>query len=69
MKRIFILLIAITLFAFASQAQDTWTQKADFGGIARAGATGFSIDNKEYVGTGDQYPTSYKAFVLAGSAL
>lgn len=29
-----------------------WTRKADFGGVARAGAAGFSIGNKGYIGTG-----------------
>ncbi len=32
---------------------DTWTQKADFGGSSRAGAVGFSIGNKGYIGTGE----------------
>jgi len=31
---------------------DSWTQKADFGGIARYFATGFSIGIKGYIGTG-----------------
>ncbi len=31
---------------------DTWTQKADFGGGGRTAASGFSIGNKGYVGTG-----------------
>ncbi|MBI4646452.1 MAG: immunoglobulin domain-containing protein, partial [Bacteroidia bacterium] len=31
---------------------NTWLQKADFGGTARSGAVGFSIDNKGYIGTG-----------------
>src|SRR4030095_14244615 len=35
-----------------SHAQDTWTQKADFGGTARYGAVGFSIGSKGYIGTG-----------------
>ena len=35
-----------------SHAQDTWTQKADFGGAARYGAVGFSIGSKGYIGTG-----------------
>src|SRR6266487_1394978 len=35
-----------------SHAQDTWTQKADFGGGLRASATGFSIGSKGYIGTG-----------------
>ncbi|MBX7110126.1 MAG: T9SS type A sorting domain-containing protein [Chitinophagales bacterium] len=57
------LLLAI-LFAAgltSSRAQDTWTQKADFGGTARYGAVGFSIGNKGYIGTGgqEQNPTSY----------
>jgi N-acetylneuraminic acid mutarotase len=60
MKRIFILLIAIALFAFASQAQDTWTQKADFGGTARYGAFAFSINGKGYLGTGDNNNVLYK---------
>ena len=33
-------------------AQDTWTQKADFGGTAREWAVGFSIGGKGYLGTG-----------------
>jgi N-acetylneuraminic acid mutarotase len=33
-------------------AQDTWTQKADFGGRARQAAAGFSIGSKGYLGTG-----------------
>ena len=36
---------------------DTWTQKADFGGTARALAVGFSIGSKGYIGTG--YDGSY----------
>ena len=32
---------------------DTWIQKSDFGGTARAGAVGFSIGTKGYVGTGN----------------
>ena len=34
------------------QATDVWTRKADFGGIARRDAVGFSIGNKGYIGTG-----------------
>jgi N-acetylneuraminic acid mutarotase len=34
------------------QATNVWTKKADFGGIARNGAVGFSIGNKGYIGTG-----------------
>jgi len=36
-------------------ATDAWTQKADFGGEARADATGFSLGNKGYIGTGYIY--------------
>src|SRR5436190_5359444 len=35
-----------------SHAQDTWTQKADFGGTARTNAVAFSIGSKGYIGTG-----------------
>ena len=35
-----------------SHAQDTWTQKATFGGGGRYGAVGFSIGSKGYIGTG-----------------
>src|SRR5213596_1743906 len=35
-----------------SHAQDTWTQKADFGGVTRAGATGLSVGSKGYIGLG-----------------
>jgi len=31
---------------------DTWTQKADYGGVARHVACGFAIGTKGYVGTG-----------------
>ncbi|OGI64166.1 hypothetical protein A2914_00450 [Candidatus Nomurabacteria bacterium RIFCSPLOWO2_01_FULL_41_21] len=34
------------------QTTDTWTQKADFGGVARSGAVGFSINGKGYMGIG-----------------
>src|SRR6266705_3202749 len=47
---IFTLLLAAGLSN--SHAQDTWTQKADFGGAARSGAVGFSIGSKGYIGTG-----------------
>lgn len=36
----------------SSWAQNTWTQKADFGGIARRSGVGFSIGSKGYIGTG-----------------
>ena len=57
-KKILTVTIAIVVIAFTSQAQNTWLQKADFGGTARAGATGFSIGNSGYIGTGGDYPYS-----------
>lgn len=35
--------------------KDTWTKKADFGGLYRSDAVGFSIANKGYIGTGEFY--------------
>jgi len=34
------------------QETDIWTRKADFGGLSRKGAVGFSIGSKGYIGTG-----------------
>jgi len=42
----------LTQFWQYDPALDVWTQKADFGGIARATAVGFAIGNKGYIGTG-----------------
>src|SRR5438552_2110317 len=42
----------ILLCIKANYAQNTWTQKTNFGGTVRAEATGFSIGNKGYIGTG-----------------
>ncbi len=63
MKKI-LLIIAILIASGLNiiKAQGTWTQKANFAGIARAGATSFSIGNKGYLGLGEQYPISYKDF-------
>ena len=36
-----------------NQTNNTWTQKADFGGVPRSLAVGFSINGKGYVGTGE----------------
>ena len=46
-----IILISLAQISFA-QLPDTWTQKSDFGGIARYGAVSFNIGDKGYVGTG-----------------
>ncbi|TAL62644.1 MAG: T9SS type A sorting domain-containing protein [Bacteroidetes bacterium] len=45
------------------QTTDTWIQKADFGGIARYGAVGFSIGNKGYIGTGNDGGVSASAII------
>ena len=52
-----------------SHAQDTWIQKADFGGIARFGATGFAIGSKGYLGTGNDFNNLYNDFWEYGLAL
>jgi hypothetical protein len=54
----FTFLFAVVAVALTSHAQNTWIQKADFGGMARYGAVGFSIADKGYLGTG--YIGSYK---------
>lgn len=41
---------------------DTWTQKANFPGVARTTAVGFSSDTKGYVGCGDASPGLKKDF-------
>jgi N-acetylneuraminic acid mutarotase len=38
------------------QETNIWTEKANFGGIARSSAVGFSIGNKGYIGTGANGP-------------
>ncbi len=62
MKKAITFLIAIMATVFNVQAQDTWTQKADFLGGGRFGAVGFSIGDKGYIGTGTHYPDTYKDF-------
>jgi N-acetylneuraminic acid mutarotase len=49
---IFLITILMAVGFNCSNAQDTWTQKADFGGTGRFWATGFSIGSKGYIGTG-----------------
>ncbi len=50
MKTLF--LFAIALISFAAHAQNTWTQKADYGGGAMDFGIAFSIGNKGYMGIG-----------------
>jgi len=39
---------------------NSWTQKADFGGVGRLNATGFSIGSKGYLGTGNDGSPYYE---------
>lgn len=50
MKCIFTIFFLLTCHGVFTQG--TWTQKAIFGGTSRYSATGFSIGNKGYIGTG-----------------
>ncbi len=61
--KICIFAILLTAGLINGHAQDTWTQKADFGGTPRYGAVGFSIGSKGYMGTGyDFNVVHYKDF-------
>jgi hypothetical protein len=51
MKTIIILLASLAIGSLKTNA-DSWVQKANFGGTARHGATGFSIGTNGYIGTG-----------------
>lgn len=48
------LLITFITICEIGFAQGSWTQKANFGGTGRAGAVGFSIGTKGYIGTGTE---------------
>ena len=50
MKTKILFSVAIILFFNKIIAQNTWTQKADFGGAPTTLAVGFSIGNKGYIG-------------------
>jgi hypothetical protein len=55
-KHLPVLIIAATLLLqVCMQAQDTWTKKADFGGIGRTCAVSFAIGSKGYIVTGEKY--------------
>jgi hypothetical protein len=59
-KHLLVLIIAATwLLPVFLQAQDTWTKKADFGGIGRTGSVGFTIGSKGYIVTGEKYDNGY----------
>ena len=63
MKKLLLVPLCIALVQ-CSIAQNTWTQKANFGGTERIGATGFSIGSKGYIGTGLAFDegTEYVSF-------
>ena len=50
----------ITILINGAFAQNTWTQKKDFGGGPRVDAVGFSIGTKAYIGTGIDSGANYK---------
>src|ERR1044071_7959894 len=51
-KVIFLFMIGVLMSWNRVSAQDGWLQKADFGGVGRRLAVGFSIGDKGYIGTG-----------------
>jgi N-acetylneuraminic acid mutarotase len=57
-------MILLTIIVRGVQAQDYWTQKADFPGGIRSGAGGFSIGDKAYVGMGydNVHPVAMRDF-------
>jgi N-acetylneuraminic acid mutarotase len=46
------LFLSLLFVASPASTQNAWTQKADFGGVARYWASGFSAGTKVYMGTG-----------------
>ena len=50
-KNLLLLFLGLSVNQFVN-AQNTWTQKADFGGSARRSAIGFAIGSFGYMGTG-----------------
>ncbi len=52
MKKNILLLVLTSVFLQPLHSQNSWTQKANFGGAARRSAIGFCIGNYGYVGTG-----------------
>jgi hypothetical protein len=56
-----LLFAAFLVSGIAVQAQNSWTQKADFSGVARDWAIGFSIGDKGYIGLGEQSQSHYPA--------
>ncbi|MBI4931802.1 MAG: VCBS repeat-containing protein [Bacteroidetes bacterium] len=56
---VFVFTSAILLLTSYLSFSQTWTQKENFGGTARAGAVSFSIGTKGYFGTGQDGSTKY----------
>src|SRR5436309_14303640 len=53
MQKILLFLLCIYNLQILSAQTDSWTQKADFGGIGRTRPIGFNIGTKGYIGTGE----------------
>ena len=51
-SKILLLIVSFMISINCMVAQDSWTQKANFGGTIRYSGSGFSIGNKGYMGTG-----------------
>ncbi|MBK6483537.1 MAG: hypothetical protein IPG01_10485 [Chitinophagaceae bacterium] len=60
------LLAAVSVY---SQAPNTWTLKAPFGGTARWGAVGFSMGSKGYLGTGSNYGVGPFTTTISGNMI
>ena len=48
-----LIMLTFGIIGLSASAQGTWTQKANFGGIARSGCFAFSIGNFGYMGGGN----------------
>ena len=58
-KNIYLSVIVLIIISSALTAQNVWVQKANFPGLARYHATGFTIGDKIYVTTGWNNSTNY----------
>jgi N-acetylneuraminic acid mutarotase len=59
-RKLLVLLMVSVVISLTGSAQNTWIKKAPFGGVARQGATGFSIGKKGYIGTGFDQNQAYR---------
>ena len=55
--------LSFILLTIDSNAQGTWTQKSNVGGVGRCGAIAFSIGTKGYIGTGQDSVNSINPFM------